>query len=69
MKMQVYSAMLIFLMSAICASWASAQDTSFTQQDRDRLSRLEVRVDEGLKALNQRIEDSTRATNQHMEDL
>ncbi|MBF0517112.1 MAG: hypothetical protein HQK97_08340 [Nitrospirae bacterium] len=65
MKMQVRAAILILLMSAIFPSWVYAQETSFTQQDRDRLTRVE----EGLKATNQRIEDSTRATNQHMEDL
>jgi hypothetical protein len=35
---------------------AFARDIPFTQDDRDRLIRLETRVDEGLRGVNQRID-------------
>ncbi|KAF0144046.1 MAG: hypothetical protein FD156_2203 [Nitrospirae bacterium] len=34
-----------------------AKNVSFTQDDRDRLIRVEARLDEGIKAVNQRIDD------------
>jgi hypothetical protein len=36
---------------------AFAKEVPFTQEDRDRLIRVETRLDEGLKAVNQRIDD------------
>ncbi|KWT86725.1 hypothetical protein [Candidatus Magnetominusculus xianensis] len=68
MNKVVWAAMLILLLSAIFPSWVCAADPSFTQQDRERLTRVEVRVDEGLKATNQRIDDTSKATNQRMDD-
>ncbi|MBF0539424.1 MAG: hypothetical protein HQL03_14345 [Nitrospirae bacterium] len=44
---------------------AEAADSSFTQADRDRMTRME----EGLKALNQRLDDSLKAINQRIDDL
>ncbi|MBF0592920.1 MAG: hypothetical protein HQL02_12620 [Nitrospirae bacterium] len=44
---------------------ANAADSSFTQADRDRMTRME----EGLKALNQRLDDSLKAINQRIDDL
>ncbi|MBF0538398.1 MAG: hypothetical protein HQL03_09130 [Nitrospirae bacterium] len=43
---------------------AEAADSSFTQADRDRITRLE----EGLKALNQRLDDNLKAINQRLDD-
>ncbi len=39
------------------ANFSYAKEIPFTQDDRDRLIRLETKVDEGQKALNQRIDD------------
>ncbi|MBF0553929.1 MAG: hypothetical protein HQK96_05145 [Nitrospirae bacterium] len=68
MNKVVRAAVLILLFSAVFPSWAYAQNSSFTQQDRERLIRLEVRLDEGLKATNQRIDDTSKSLNQHIED-
>ncbi len=38
------------------STFSFAKDVSFTQEDRDRLIKLETRVDEGFKAVNQRFE-------------
>jgi len=35
---------------------AYTKEASFTQEDRDRLIRLEVKIEEGFKAVNQRID-------------
>ncbi|MBF0591370.1 MAG: hypothetical protein HQL02_04710 [Nitrospirae bacterium] len=43
---------------------ANASDSSFTQADRDRMTRLE----EGLKAINQRLDDNLKAVNQKIDD-
>ncbi|MBF0566429.1 MAG: hypothetical protein HQK89_14460 [Nitrospirae bacterium] len=50
---------LLILMSLMfCISTvAAAADASFTQSDRDRMIRLETKVDDGLKATNRRIDD------------
>ncbi|KWT91851.1 hypothetical protein [Candidatus Magnetominusculus xianensis] len=75
-------AVIALLFSAIFPSWVCAADSSFTQQDRerlnrvedrlsrveDRLTRVEVRIDEGLKAVNQRMDDSSNALNRQMND-
>ncbi len=47
------------------ANFSYAKEIPFTQDDRDRLIRLETKVDEGQKALNQRIDD----INQRIDDL
>ncbi|MBF0537937.1 MAG: hypothetical protein HQL03_06755 [Nitrospirae bacterium] len=52
-------------------SWlavAEAADSSFTQADRDRMIRLEVKIEEGLKAVNQKIDDGLKAVNQRLDD-
>ncbi|KJU87044.1 hypothetical protein MBAV_000759, partial [Candidatus Magnetobacterium bavaricum] len=43
---------------------AGAADSSFTQADRDRMIRTEVKLEEGLKTVNQRID----AVNQRIDD-
>ncbi len=50
---------------------AFAKEVSFTHDDRDRLKRLEARLDEGLKAINQRIDDTNKRiddTNKRIDD-
>ncbi|MBF0592269.1 MAG: hypothetical protein HQL02_09295 [Nitrospirae bacterium] len=47
---------------------AEAADSSFTQADRDRITRLEVKLEEGLKAVNQKIDDGLKAVNQRLDD-
>ncbi len=44
------------LMVLFISTFSFAKDVSFTQEDRDRLIRLEVKVEESSKALNQRID-------------
>ncbi|GAB6183078.1 hypothetical protein [Thermodesulfovibrio hydrogeniphilus] len=53
MKKLIFSLFLIFFISTpIYAS----KEVSFTIDDRDRLIRVETKVEEGLKAVNQRID-------------
>ncbi len=47
------------------ATFSYAKEVSFTQEDRDRLIRLE----EGLKAVNQRIDGLEKSVNQRIDDL
>ncbi len=57
-----------FLLAIILLSFldlALAKEVSFTQEDRDRITRLEVKVEEGFKAVNQRIDD----VNKRIDDL
>ena len=58
-------AVLMAILILSTAVNAFAREVSFTQGDRDRLVRLEVKVDEGLKAVNQRID----AVNQRIDDV
>ncbi|MBF0591563.1 MAG: hypothetical protein HQL02_05685 [Nitrospirae bacterium] len=48
-------------------SVAEAADSSFTQADRDRMIRMEVKIEEGLKATNQKIDDGLKAVNQRID--
>ncbi|MBF0458164.1 MAG: hypothetical protein HQK99_09745 [Nitrospirae bacterium] len=65
MKRAVHSLILILSLLVICPSlWAVTSESSFTQQDRERLIRLE----EGLKSTNQRMEEGFKSTNQRMEE-
>ncbi len=43
---------ILFLMSV-----SDAREVPFTQEDSDRLIRLETKVEEGIKGTNQRFED------------
>jgi sensor histidine kinase regulating citrate/malate metabolism len=69
--------LMIFLtFVTITVSAAYAKESSFTQEDRERLIRIEEglkatnqRIEEGLKATNQRIEEGLKATNQRIDDL
>ncbi|MBF0539425.1 MAG: hypothetical protein HQL03_14350 [Nitrospirae bacterium] len=52
-------------------SVAEAADSSFTQADRDRMTRMEeriIRLEDGLKAVNQRLDDNLKAINQKIDD-
>ncbi|WP_420264351.1 hypothetical protein [Candidatus Magnetominusculus dajiuhuensis] len=71
----VRAVVLVLLFSATFPFRVYAAESSFTQQDRERLIHLEEglkatnqRIEEGLKATNQRIEDMSKATNQRIED-
>jgi chaperonin cofactor prefoldin len=49
-----------------------AKEVPFTQEDRERLIRIEIKVEEGQKALNQRIDDLGKRiddTNRRVDDL
>ncbi|MDM7267219.1 MAG: hypothetical protein AB1353_05695 [Aquificota bacterium] len=57
-----------FLLALLFLSFfnlALAKEVPFTQEDRDRITRLEVKVEEGFKAVNQRIDD----VNKRIDDL
>ncbi len=66
---------LILIVIAILLSTFSlsfGREVSFTQEDRERLIRLETRLEEGLKAINQRIDDTNKRiedTNKRIDDL
>ncbi|MBF0608472.1 MAG: hypothetical protein SFH39_01110 [Candidatus Magnetobacterium sp. LHC-1] len=61
---------MLFVMILFSTTIAvEAANSSFTQADRDRMTRLEVRLEEGLKATNQKIDDGLKAVNQRIDDL
>lgn len=57
--------LLIALLVSFTAVNAFARDVSFTQDDRDRL----IRVEEGLKAVNQRIDDLNQSLSKRIDDV
>ena len=63
----------LFLVTAILVilfmSNAYAKEVPFTQDDRDRLIRLETKVEEGFKATNQRIDNLGQVANQQIDNL
>jgi hypothetical protein len=70
--------LVIFIFMVLCISAVStsvtatnayAADSSFTQADRDRMIRVETKVDEGLKAVNQRIDDMKSDMNRRFEQM
>ncbi|MBF0538375.1 MAG: hypothetical protein HQL03_09010 [Nitrospirae bacterium] len=68
--------MILFGLLISQAIGVSAADSSFTQADRDRMTRLEVKLEEGLKAVNQRIDtinqrldDNLKAINQRFDAI
>ncbi|MBF0564817.1 MAG: hypothetical protein HQK89_06210 [Nitrospirae bacterium] len=56
---------LLFFISTVPA----AAGSSFTQSDRDRMIRLETRVEDGFKATNQRIDDMMADMNRRFEQV
>jgi cytochrome c-type biogenesis protein CcmH/NrfF len=57
--------LLIAILVSFTAVNAFAKDVSFTQDDRDRL----IRVEEGLKAVNQRIDDVNSSLGKRIDEL
>ena len=56
--------------------FSSEKEVPFTQEDRDRIIRLEAKVEEGLKSVNQRIDDTNKrleeglkSVNQRIDDI
>jgi cytochrome c-type biogenesis protein CcmH/NrfF len=64
---------LIVLTAILIVSFTSvnafAKEVPFTQEDRDRLIRVEARLEEGFKAVNQRIDDVNSGLNKRIDDL
>ncbi|MBF0491134.1 MAG: hypothetical protein HQL15_11100 [Candidatus Omnitrophica bacterium] len=60
--------MLLFIMCCISTVPAAA-DSSFTQSDRDRLIKVETKLEDGLKATNQRIDDMKADINKRFEQI
>jgi hypothetical protein len=56
-------------MLIVASSISYAKEIPYTQEDRDRLIRVETKLDEGLKAVNQRIDEGHKAVNQRIDDL
>ncbi|MFN3599744.1 MAG: coiled-coil domain-containing protein, partial [Aquificaceae bacterium] len=52
--------LLLFVTLLSLYSISTAKEVPFTQEDRDRITRLEVKVEEGFKAVNQRMDDVNR---------
>lgn len=67
MKKAIVSIILFTLFNAFSLSFA--KEVSFTQEDRDRLIKLEAKVDEGFKALNQRIDDTKASLQKQIDSL
>lgn len=57
--------LLIALLVSFTAVNAFAKDVSFTQDDRDRL----IRVEEGFRAVNQRIDDLNQSLSRRIDDV
>ena len=60
--MLVKKILLIMVVMAIMGNALSAyaRDISFTQEDRDRIIRLEIKVEEGQKSIQRQIDDLQR---------
>ena len=61
---------VILIATLLFTVWVSiipcfAREVPFTQEDRDRLIRLEIKVEEGQK----RLEDGLKYTNKRMDDI
>ncbi len=66
-KTKLFLIILTILLSRLNISFA--REVPFTQDDGDRLIRLDTKVDEGLKALNQRIDDTNKRTDDLRKEL
>jgi len=62
-----YFAIIAVLMILMPSSYAKCED--FTKEDRDRLIRLEVKFEEGQKALQRQIDDLKSATIKQTDNL
>jgi len=61
--------LFIIVVLVILPSFCLSKEIPFTQDDRDRLIKLEARVEEGFKAVNQRIDTLERSVNQRIDGL
>lgn len=59
---------LFLIVSLVGTPWFS-QAGDFTEKDRERLIRLETKVEEGQKALQRQIDTLTAATQRQIDDL
>lgn len=55
--MKTIGFLLSILSIFVLTSVASAADAGFTQADRDRITRLEVKVEEGMQSLQKQIDN------------
>lgn len=63
---------IIFILMVILlnvAPFSYAKEIPFTQDDRDRLIRLETKIEEGLKAVSQRIDNLEKRIDQRIDTL
>ncbi len=67
MKIGPILSFIIFLI--VFPSFSFSKDIAYTQDDRERLIRVETKVEEGLKAVNQRIDGLEKSVNQRIDDL
>jgi len=51
------------LLLILSLPFAYAQEIPSTQEDRDRLVRVETKFDEGLRSVNQRLDEGLRSVN------
>ncbi len=58
--MTILAMTLLGSYKSVMAKTGGSREVPFTQDDRERLIRLETKVEEGQKALNQRIDDINR---------
>ncbi|MBF0337585.1 MAG: hypothetical protein HQL05_07090 [Nitrospirae bacterium] len=73
----IMKTLMVFFVLMFCMTiGVEAADSSFTQADRDRMTRLEEglkatnqKIDDGLKAVNQRIDDGLKAVNQRIDSV
>ena len=63
--------LLVLVVMAITTNALSAyaRDVSFTQEDRDRIIRLEIKVEEGQKSLQRQIDDLKISTQRQFDNL
>ncbi len=64
--------MKLLALFMLLIAFSFSREVPFTQEDRDRITRLEVKVEEGFKAVNQRMDDINRRiddTNKRIEEL
>ncbi|MBF0458757.1 MAG: hypothetical protein HQK99_12785 [Nitrospirae bacterium] len=60
--------LFILISLLFCMAGNAVADTAFTQADRDRIIRIEVRLDEGLKTVNLKVDDGLKSVNLKIDD-
>jgi hypothetical protein len=61
--------LIVALLFISIANISYAKEVPFTLDDRERMVRVEVKVEEGLKAVNQKVDDGLRSVNQRIDFL